>query len=433
MGREGELPALRGRVVQHGRQRRLGQRRAEEQEERVHRVDDVDSGDAAVAEVLLGEQERLAVGVGRQLVGGEALAVGQRREAGVLLAAGLAQVGRQLLVERLAAPLQVRIILFSLSQQVGGRRPVAAPVGTQLAAEILDGVLVVVGQHQVARRRGRAHVAEVEDESGDGHVVAAGSAGRGRLVGRQLALADERLGAGAGAGVGGSNLVLRGGGVDVAPVDAQVVALLLEDRLVLRADAQDGETALVLPRPDDFLGRLVDRQVGAVAEIDGDGVVAAVHGAHVPGQIRQRPGQHVEVVGQGRRGEREGDFDPRPLEVVDRARRPDLEADLRQRRRLLRLVAHEPVGLAVDANQARQCLLLARPVAGGVVGQTVGARPDAEVGVAGDERDGRRPERRRRLGAAHAGRLQGRAGQQQGDGERQGPHGWVSGRVGASR
>ena len=210
--------------------------------------------------------------------------------------------------------------------------------------------------------------------------------------------------AGRSAGVGGAGLALGGGGVDVAPVDTEVVALLLEHRLLFRAHAEDVRPPL-LARPGQRAGRLVHRQLGAVGEVNGHGVVRPSARTHVPGQVGQRPGRR-----RGRRegggGERQRDVDPGGS-IVDRAAwarpagRSAAAADSW-------LVAHEAEGLSVDADQAREGLLLAGPVAGGVVGEPVGERPDAEIRVAGDERHGRRPERRERIGAAHVGRPPGR-------------------------
>ena len=85
--RVGELPVRRGGVHQHVDQRGLGQRRAEQDPDRVHREEDVHRGDVAVAGVFLGEEQRLLVRVGGQAVGGDALAIGQRGDLRVLLAA----------------------------------------------------------------------------------------------------------------------------------------------------------------------------------------------------------------------------------------------------------------------------------------------------------------------------------------------------------
>ena len=65
---EGELPARRARRSRGSATTAPSASVGLEQEElRRHRVDDVDRGDAAVAEVLLGEEERLSVLVGDDL------------------------------------------------------------------------------------------------------------------------------------------------------------------------------------------------------------------------------------------------------------------------------------------------------------------------------------------------------------------------------
>ncbi len=74
---EGKLPTIGSRVVHERDEERLGQRRAEQQELRRHRIKHVGRADAAVRVVLLAELQRLAVAVGHELAGSEALAVGQ--------------------------------------------------------------------------------------------------------------------------------------------------------------------------------------------------------------------------------------------------------------------------------------------------------------------------------------------------------------------
>jgi len=97
--REGEAPAVHARVIHHRLKLRLHETRAEEQREGRRGVDHVHGGDAAVREVLLGEVEGGAVGIGHQFVGGERLPVGQHGQLRVLFAAGLAEIGHQFRVE----------------------------------------------------------------------------------------------------------------------------------------------------------------------------------------------------------------------------------------------------------------------------------------------------------------------------------------------
>ena len=85
--RERKAPAIHARVIHHRLQLRLQQARAEEQRERRAGIDHVHRGDAAVAEILLREVQRGAVGIGHQFVRGQRLAIGQHGELRVLLAA----------------------------------------------------------------------------------------------------------------------------------------------------------------------------------------------------------------------------------------------------------------------------------------------------------------------------------------------------------
>ena len=75
--REGPRPAGHACVFEHRLQLRLQQARIEEQRERRARIDHVHRGDAAVAEILLGEVHGGAVGIGHQLVRRQGLPVGQ--------------------------------------------------------------------------------------------------------------------------------------------------------------------------------------------------------------------------------------------------------------------------------------------------------------------------------------------------------------------
>ncbi len=82
--REGQAPARQAGVLEDERQHALGQRRVQQQKNGARRIGDVHGADAAVGEILLGEEERRAVDVGHQFVRGQGLAVGQDGDLGVL-------------------------------------------------------------------------------------------------------------------------------------------------------------------------------------------------------------------------------------------------------------------------------------------------------------------------------------------------------------
>lgn len=75
---------------------------------------------------------------------------------------------------------------------------------------------------------------------------------------------------------------------------------------------------------------------------------------------------------------------------VDGAGGVDLYGDLLHGGNFAGIGAHEAVGFAVDANEAGEGLLGSGPVAGVLGSEVIGHRPDAEVGVVGDQGDGGR-------------------------------------------
>ena len=82
------------------------QRGIEEEEKRRRRIQHIDGRDAAVGEILFGKQHRRAVDIGGEAVRGQRLPIRENRELGVVLAAGLFQIGGQFAVEFLAALLE---------------------------------------------------------------------------------------------------------------------------------------------------------------------------------------------------------------------------------------------------------------------------------------------------------------------------------------
>ena len=88
------------------------------------------------------------------LVAGQRLAIGQRAERGILLAAGAPRESASSCSSNSWHALdQRRVIALGRAQQVGRLRAVAPPVGTQPRSEVLDRVEIVVGQQNVPRHR----------------------------------------------------------------------------------------------------------------------------------------------------------------------------------------------------------------------------------------------------------------------------------------
>ena len=118
---EGELPAGERGVFEDREELGFQQLGVEEEEERGGGVDDVDGGDAAVGEVLFGEEHGVAVGVGDELVRGDGLAVGEDGDVGVVFAADFDEVGGELFVECVAACFEGRSIAVRLDRASGLR------------------------------------------------------------------------------------------------------------------------------------------------------------------------------------------------------------------------------------------------------------------------------------------------------------------------
>ena len=393
MRRERPRPAVHAGVVEHRLELRPQQARIEQECERRARIDHVDRGNTAVAEVLLGEVHGSAIDIGHQLVSRQGLAVGQHGQPRVILASQFAQVGGQLLIEPAAAFEQPIVVAPRFANQVGCFGALAPPPGTLAALEILDRVEVVVRQHQEPLRGIGAHLAQVDDvaERRVGplrEIVGIGKTARSFECFPGLAAIHGGL---------GNAFGLVGGDVEVAPVDAHIVAAPGEHGLLARSHAKDGMAVeAVALRHHGLVGRIHD-QVGGGFEIDRHGVLAAVGGGGRPIEVGQRPREDFEVVRQGRGEERQPQLHARAFEFVDRARRLHFQARLIERRQISRVAPHDPECLAVDACQSGERVRLAGPVAGTFGVQAVGHRPDAEIRIVRHQRNGRRPHGRRCL------------------------------------
>src|SRR5207249_140420 len=141
------------------------------------------------------ELNRLAIVVGDELAGRETLAISERGQFCILLAAGAGEISHQLLVESGAALHERPIVARGGLEQIGGFPTVAAPVWLQVLLHEFNGIEVTVGEHEpplvVPVRR------YLKDKRGNWH-VAASRAGLSRVAGRQLARCHE-TGAGDGA------------------------------------------------------------------------------------------------------------------------------------------------------------------------------------------------------------------------------------------
>jgi hypothetical protein len=192
------------------------------------------------------------------------------------------------------------------------------------------------------------------------------------------------------------------GQVEVTPVDARIVSHGLEHGLVGGAHAQERQAPRGRAVPGHLLIEAVDGQLRARAQEERYGVRGAIHSMDGPRDGAERAREDVQVVRQGGGLEGHGDVDVAVVEVVDAARREHAEPDLRERGHPLELLAHETVGVAVDPDHAIEGMGPVGPVARHVVGEAIGLRPDGQVGIERDQRNGRRAELRRIGGGARA-------------------------------
>ena len=188
---------------------------------------------------------------------------------------------------------------------------------------------------------------------------------------------------------------MRGRGQrQIAPLDAEIVSGPRQHLLVSRSHPEDLQIVHLQAAPGDTLLGNVHGQMRGGIEVERDRVRFAVGGARLPDEVRHGSRKDVQIGGQrgGEKGEIEGHA--RGGETVVRAGRSELERLLAHGGGLhaARDPAHEAESLPVDAGEAGHGLLGAGPVLGGLVGEPVGHRPDAEVWVVDDQGHGRRAE-----------------------------------------
>src|SRR5580698_7595401 len=100
---------------------------------------------------------------------------------------------------------------------------------------------------------------------------------------------------------------VRSGQVEVAPVDAQIVAGAVEHALIAGADVEHGEALRARAAPGDGLVRGVDGDDRVYVDQDGQIVVVFARGAY--GEVSHGAGEDVEVFGKCRREEADREAD----------------------------------------------------------------------------------------------------------------------------
>ena len=149
VGSERELPTRVGAINQCRSDQGLGESRPHQQKLRRGRVNDVNRRDATVAAILLGEEERLFVRVGREPATSECLAICECRHPRVSHPPCSGQVGRELRVERVRSLNKLGVIPFGGLEQVRGLCAISSPIRPQFLPEEFDCVEFVIGDDEV--------------------------------------------------------------------------------------------------------------------------------------------------------------------------------------------------------------------------------------------------------------------------------------------
>ena len=194
------------RILENGAQHTLDQLGVVDEEEGDGGVGHVDRSGAAVTEALLGNEEHLALGVVAGLVRADDLAVGEGQQLGVLFVSrgghGVVPDG---LGEGLAAGENGLVVGEGLLDGGLNRAVGLPPAAVHRLVKIFEGVDVVVSD----REEGRAF-AQVGRHAD--------------VVGRGAVLVDQVDG-------GHGGVLSRNRAVEIAPVDAQVVARFIQGML----------------------------------------------------------------------------------------------------------------------------------------------------------------------------------------------------------
>ena len=407
------------------------------QEQRDGGIGHIHGAGASVGEVLLGDEIQVVVPSCYELVGGNGLPVCEGAEVGVLLSSGLGGLLDEAVVEGVQAVAELGPFLGRLCHLLGnGIAAGGVPVGAQLLPEELDGIDVVVGEHQQlfglllyllhVEAPGQGHVFIHEVAGGDGLALA-------EHLGIHLSGRCEAQPGGFSLHEGQSTLSGYGGHVEVAPIDANVVPALLEHLLVQRTGAEILHTVGSTVFKHDGHHIQVYRNARRDLEIEFHRVFLVVDGSGGEAHIVDRAAEKGEVVHQhgghkthlhlhgaavegvcGAGGQhihaclQSGILKYNPsLAIVERIVRLLFRFATEHGVGQLLLVAEKTVGHAIYAHSGDHGLLAACPVPRHVGIRLIGEAPDGEVGIHGHQRIGgcakvvlvvqgcRRPQRKR--------------------------------------
>ena len=339
------------RKFQHGAAQGVHQLGAIGQEQRYGGIAYIHGADAAVGIVFLGEQRHFPLGSGDELMGGDALPPGSRGDAGVILAADGLGLGENIRVQGLAAAQKSVVFPGEAAQCVRNLRALPGIPGPAGDAEIIDGGDILIAQQRKGALRG----------------------GKPRFPGEfQPAFR-------------GGNPARRGGQIQIAPVDSDVIARMAQHPLLLLAHIGRAQAAGLVSVGVHGRGHLAFvAQAGGSDELKRRFVGRAVQAFQAEIHHGNGGGKHVQIIGQQRRTE--GNGEPHPGGLHYGLGLGGGDAKINGLHGGIRAVAQEKEAPSVDDQMAGQGLFLPRPVDGFGGGKRVARHPDGKIGVVGNQR-----------------------------------------------
>ena len=363
MRREIVRPAFEFRVVEDRNQHAFQKRGLDKEIQRRGGVGHVNRADAAVGEILLGEEIGGAVRRGDELVGGDGLAVGDGAEGGVVAATDFFRVAEKLLVKRFAFRGDLRKLRFRGVEHGGEGEAVAPPVGDKFLVEIFDAEDVVIcGDDMEVRGCVGGDLQRRGGRGGDDARTAVRIAGFETVVRRKLAIVAEGVAHLVTAAEGGDEFRgFREAEIEVAPFDAEIVADAAEHVRAGGREAEQVHGGDLVAAAERGILCVVHADFAAEIDIGLDIMGLAVDGSDVVADICDRAGQDVQLLREGGREECERQFNAVRFERIDGAGGENGDGGLRQFVEAAR-ITKIAVWLAVNADDAADFVVGASPV-----------------------------------------------------------------------
>ena len=184
------------------------------------------------------------------------------------------------------------------------------------------------------------------------------------------------------------DLCVRVNQMQVTPTDAHVIPRFVQNVLLRRADPR----VSVLDVVDKVLSLFVTAEIAGSVNVHFKGM-SFLNGDNLIKHIGNRAGHHLGAIAEERREEGHRQVAERVRESINRRGRVDRHRGLLQCRTVCKVafkrvgLPHEAVGHAVYGEHAEHGLSAPRPMAGAIVGESVGKAPDAEKRIRRHQRD----------------------------------------------